>query len=178
MREPLDAVHGALALLDDDRRRRALAGHAARLADRVRPCTAWSPAGSPGCCYDAGRARRADEAARGWARRCQRGTPPARRPPGSRASWPAAACCWCTTSDLLALVDGWLAGHAGRRFIDVLPLLRRTFGAFAGAGAARPSASGSAGGSGRAPPASRPATISTWSGLALPTAADPSAGRV
>ncbi|WP_373869684.1 DUF5682 family protein [Acrocarpospora pleiomorpha] len=32
---------------------------------------------------------------------------------------------------LLAMVDGWLTGLQGEAFIDVLPLLRRTFGAFA-----------------------------------------------
>ncbi|SEG28884.1 hypothetical protein SAMN05444920_102462 [Nonomuraea solani] len=32
---------------------------------------------------------------------------------------------------LLALVDGWLTGLSGDQFTDVLPLLRRTFGAFA-----------------------------------------------
>ncbi|WP_344192921.1 DUF5682 family protein [Acrocarpospora corrugata] len=32
---------------------------------------------------------------------------------------------------LLAMVDGWLSGLPGDAFIDVLPLLRRTFGAFA-----------------------------------------------
>ncbi|MGV9329602.1 DUF5682 family protein [Streptosporangium sandarakinum] len=32
---------------------------------------------------------------------------------------------------LLGLVDGWLAGLAPETFVDVLPLLRRTFGAFA-----------------------------------------------
>lgn len=32
---------------------------------------------------------------------------------------------------LLALVDGWLTGLAPETFVDVLPLLRRTFGAFA-----------------------------------------------
>lgn len=33
---------------------------------------------------------------------------------------------------LLAMVDDWLTGLSGEAFIDVLPLLRRTFGAFAG----------------------------------------------
>ncbi|MEV0613052.1 DUF5682 family protein [Nonomuraea sp. NPDC050404] len=32
---------------------------------------------------------------------------------------------------LLSLVDGWLSGLSGEQFIDVLPLLRRTFGGFA-----------------------------------------------
>ncbi|MEV4170867.1 DUF5682 family protein [Nonomuraea sp. NPDC049709] len=32
---------------------------------------------------------------------------------------------------LLSLVDGWLTGLSGEQFTDVLPLLRRTFGAFA-----------------------------------------------
>ncbi|MGA4993291.1 DUF5682 family protein [Nonomuraea bangladeshensis] len=32
---------------------------------------------------------------------------------------------------LLSLVDGWLTGLSGDQFTDVLPLLRRTFGAFA-----------------------------------------------
>jgi hypothetical protein len=33
--------------------------------------------------------------------------------------------------ELLALLDDWIAGLAGPEFIDVLPLLRRTFGTFA-----------------------------------------------
>lgn len=32
---------------------------------------------------------------------------------------------------LLGLVDDWLTGLSGEQFIDVLPLLRRTFGGFA-----------------------------------------------
>ncbi|WP_043631143.1 DUF5682 family protein [Nonomuraea candida] len=32
---------------------------------------------------------------------------------------------------LLGLVDGWLTGLSGEQFVDVLPLLRRTFGGFA-----------------------------------------------
>jgi hypothetical protein len=34
--------------------------------------------------------------------------------------------------ELLAILDGWLASLAAREFLDVLPLLRRTFGEFAG----------------------------------------------
>jgi hypothetical protein len=34
-------------------------------------------------------------------------------------------------ADLLALVDGWLAGIAPDAFTEALPLLRRTFGTFA-----------------------------------------------
>jgi hypothetical protein len=33
--------------------------------------------------------------------------------------------------ELLALVDGWLAGIAPDAFTEALPLLRRTFGTFA-----------------------------------------------
>jgi Family of unknown function (DUF5682) len=33
--------------------------------------------------------------------------------------------------DLLAILDGWVAGLDGQDFMDVLPLLRRTFGGFA-----------------------------------------------
>nr|BFE81130.1 hypothetical protein GCM10020093_037310 [Planobispora longispora] len=32
---------------------------------------------------------------------------------------------------LLGLIDGWLTGLVPEAFVDVLPLLRRTFGAFA-----------------------------------------------
>ena len=32
--------------------------------------------------------------------------------------------------DLLAILDGWVAALPGRDFMDVLPLLRRTFGGF------------------------------------------------
>lgn len=32
---------------------------------------------------------------------------------------------------LLGLIDEWLAGLSGEQFVDVLPLLRRTFGGFA-----------------------------------------------
>ena len=31
---------------------------------------------------------------------------------------------------LLALLDGWVASLEGDTFVDVVPLLRRTFGAF------------------------------------------------
>jgi hypothetical protein len=34
--------------------------------------------------------------------------------------------------NLLRLIDGWIAGIAADTFIEVLPLLRRTFSSFAG----------------------------------------------
>ena len=67
----------------------------------------------------------------GWGARCRRVRRPPTRPGTSRASWPAAGCCWCTTS---ACWRWWTRGWAAipdDAFVEVLPLLRRTFGTFA-----------------------------------------------
>ena len=89
-----------------------------------------SPAGDPAA------ARRGPGSARTRrARGCPwRSPPPAS--PGRRGldrgvPRPAAACSSSTTRELLGLLDGWLAGLPADAFTDVLPLLRRTFGAFA-----------------------------------------------
>ena len=106
----LDGVHAALALLDEPSVRRvddALARVADRddlhglLAGRIDPAA-----------LDAGRIDR-DEAGRRLALVLTVGVPPARaRRAGSRASWPAAGWCWCTTS---GCCGWWTAGWPASR---------------------------------------------------------------
>ena len=70
---------------------------------------------------------------RRFAPTCRSGCPRPARRPGRRGSCPAAACCWCTTGTCSASwTTGWPAWPA-RTSLDVLPLLRRTFGEFAAA---------------------------------------------
>ena len=109
MRGHLDAVHGAVGLLGDDRgwqlRGTTLAvGIRDRWHSVLRSCPAGTPAraapraGPCGCCST--RAAGADEAARLMGLALSPGTAPA-----DAAAWiegfvggPAAGCCWCTTS--------------------------------------------------------------------------------
>ena len=110
MRDRLNAVHGALGLLDDDPTDRELAhGRSTPLADRddVHGLLAGRVSR---LLLDAGRRRSAEEG------RGASGTGAHRRrrrrraaPPGSRASWPAAGTLLVHDAELLGVVDGWLA---------------------------------------------------------------------
>ena len=106
---------------------------AGRPAGRGRPARRARPAG---------RAGGADPARQRRPRRRRRAAPPVPGPvagrrrrrtarPGSRGSWPATPACCSTTTTLLRVVDDWVSEVRGAVFDDLLPLLRRTFAAFA-----------------------------------------------
>ena len=97
MRDRIDAVHAAIALLDDADADRAVARRAGAAVRPGRPArAARRPAHPAAARRRPARRRRGGPAA--W-RSC---SPSAcrrpGRPPGSRASSPAAGCCWSTTS--------------------------------------------------------------------------------
>ncbi|MFF8276623.1 DUF5682 family protein [Streptomyces lateritius] len=132
MRGHLDAVHTALALLPDnagltDRWARALRGLAGR--DSV-PGVIRGRAAR--LLLDEGRLDE-DEAARLMGLALSPATPPT-----DAAAWiegfvggaSGGGMLLVHDERLLALVDAWLTGVTGEAFIDVLPLLRRTFSAY------------------------------------------------
>ncbi|MCH0563957.1 DUF5682 family protein [Streptomyces sp. MUM 2J] len=144
MRRRMDAVHGAVGLLADATD--APAGRAARPGDGLRP--RWQAVLRVLSTRDAvpgqvrGRAARLllddglmeqDEAARLMGLALSPGTPPQ-----DAAAWiegfvggGGSGMLLVHDERLLALVDGWLTGVPAQAFTDVLPLLRRTFAAYA-----------------------------------------------
>lgn len=131
LRTHLDGVHSAIALLGDERLRQrwldALAGVARRedlhglLAGRLTRLL-----------YDAGRL---DDAQVGIRMRLPLtvGTPPAHGAAWVEGFLAGGGLLLVHDDTLLGLLDGWLADIPAAAFDDVLPLLRRTFGAFADA---------------------------------------------
>jgi len=79
---------------------------------------------------DAGRLDR-PEAARRLARSTSAGNPPARVAAWVEGFFPDGGLLLVHDPALLGLIDEWLTGLTDQAFIDVLPLLRRTFGTFA-----------------------------------------------
>ncbi|MWA01827.1 hypothetical protein F8568_015900 [Actinomadura sp. LD22] len=126
----VDAVHGALALLADeahlDRWRAALKALIARpetlhglLEGRVTRLL-----------LDAGRL---DDVPARMARAVSVGAAPARAAAWVEGFLSGGGLVLVHDEELLRLVDGWIAGLPADAFTDVLPLLRRTFGAYAAA---------------------------------------------
>ncbi|MEO3812762.1 DUF5682 family protein [Sphaerisporangium sp. B11E5] len=72
----------------------------------------------------------ADEVARRMSRSMSAGSPPARAAAWIEGFLAGSGLLLVHDSTLFALVDTWLSGLAPEAFVDVLPLLRRTFGAF------------------------------------------------
>ncbi|MEU1277474.1 DUF5682 family protein [Streptomyces sp. NPDC005805] len=132
MRDHIDAVHTAIGLLPDP------AATAGRWRAALRRLVARDsvPGGIRGraarLLLDDGRLAE-DEAARIMARALSPAVPPA-----EAAAWiegfigtaPAGGLLLVHDERLLSLVDAWLTGVPTEAFTDVLPLLRRTFGAF------------------------------------------------
>jgi hypothetical protein len=127
MRDRIDAVHSATALLAEPDSRVRWLDTLARLADRA-------PALIAGRVHrlllEAGRLGAADAALR-LTRELSAGVPAA-----TAASWiegflAGSGVLLVHDTTLLGLVDGWLAGLAADSFQAVLPALRRTFGSFA-----------------------------------------------
>ena len=129
MRDHLDAVDAALALLDD----------AASPRSGGRRCSAWSArddlhgllAGRlTRLLLDAGRLDAPAVAPR-WVWCLTIGVPPARAAAWIEGFLAGGGLLLVHDDRLLSLVDGWLAGIPADTFVEVLPLLRRTFGEFA-----------------------------------------------
>jgi Family of unknown function (DUF5682) len=129
LRDRIDGVHAAVALLDDaglrDRWLGALATTARRadlhglLAGRLTRLL-----------FDAGRLDAA-EVRRRLRLPLTAGTPPARGAAWVEGFLAGGGLLLVHDAELLALLDGWLADIPAAAFDDVLPLLRRTFGTFA-----------------------------------------------
>ena len=81
---------------------------------------------------DAGRLARA-EAARRFAAHLSVGVPAAAKAAWAEGFLAGGGLLLVHDRDLLAILDGWVAGLDEQEFMDVLPLLRRTFGGFAAA---------------------------------------------
>ncbi|GGP82464.1 hypothetical protein GCM10010140_09050 [Streptosporangium pseudovulgare] len=134
----IDEVHAAVALLDD--------GPADGVSGDGTPRGRWTAAlrglsGRSGLhgliegrltriLLDAGDLDDA-EAGRRMALSTSAGHPPARAAAWIEGFLSGGGLLLVHDARLLGLVDGWLAGLAPEAFVDVLPLLRRTFGAFA-----------------------------------------------
>ncbi|MGW4666661.1 DUF5682 family protein [Streptosporangium sandarakinum] len=134
----IDEVHAAVALLDD--------GPAGGVSGDETPRGRWTAAlrglsGRSGLhgliegrltriLLDAGDLDDA-EAGRRMALSMSAGHPPARAAAWIEGFLSGGGLLLVHDARLLGLVDGWLAGLAPETFVDVLPLLRRTFGAFA-----------------------------------------------
>ena len=81
---------------------------------------------------DAGRLAR-DEAARRFAAHLSVGVPAAAKAAWAEGFLAGGGLLLVHDRDLLTVLDGWVAGLNEQEFMDVLPLLRRTFGGFAAA---------------------------------------------
>ncbi|MFI6761873.1 DUF5682 family protein [Micromonospora sp. NPDC050417] len=138
MRDHIDAVHAALGLWDEPEPRErwldTLAGLAARDTE-AHPGADQSTHGLVAgrltrILHDAGRLD-ADETRRRMGLVLTPGTPPAQAAHWIEGFLAGGGLLFVHDTALLGLVDGWLTGIAPEVFTDVLPLLRRTFGAFA-----------------------------------------------
>ncbi|WP_053759435.1 DUF5682 family protein [Streptomyces sp. AS58] len=140
IRDHVDAVHGAVGMLDETVRPGRASAHGGGLRDRWHRVLGILSARDtvPGVIQ--GRAVRLllddgelaqDEAARLMGLALSAGTPPA-----DSAAWiegfvgGGGGMLLIHDERLLALVDGWLTGVSTEAFTDVLPLLRRTFSAY------------------------------------------------
>jgi hypothetical protein len=119
----VDGVHTAVALMETDRWLPTLAG----VAERT---------GLPGLVegrlvrilFDAGVL--GDDLAIRMARSMSPGNPPERAAAWMEGFLSGGGLLLVHDARLLATVDGWLTGLSPEEFVDVLPLLRRTFGGF------------------------------------------------
>jgi hypothetical protein len=124
--ERIDAVHAALALLDDAGHREQWHNTLARVVDQP---------GLPGLLdgrltrllLDAGRLSDVPDR---MARAVSVGQPPARTAAWVEGFLTGGGLVLVHDETLLRLVDGWVGGLPGEAFTSVLPLLRRTFGRY------------------------------------------------
>jgi hypothetical protein len=129
LRTHIDAVHGALALLDQPEMRErwldTLGGLAA--SDQIHGLITGR---LTRLLYDADRLDAA-ETRRRMGLVLTAGTPPAHAAHWVEGFLAGGGLLLVHDAALLSLVDDWLSGVAADSFTDVLPLLRRTFGTFA-----------------------------------------------
>ncbi|GAB7190374.1 DUF5682 family protein [Kineococcus sp. NUM-3379] len=129
LRTAVDGVHDAVVLLDDAAATRLWTATLTGLA--ARSDLHGVLAGRLVRLLRDGGSLEAEEAARRLAFALSRGTPAP-----AAAGWVegflagGGGTVLVHDGELLAMLDGWLAGLGQREFLDVLPLLRRTFGGF------------------------------------------------
>jgi hypothetical protein len=129
LRDHVDAVHAALALLDDEELRERWLHTLASLADRD-DLHGLLAGRLTRLLHDAGRLER-DEVCRLMRLPLTVGTPPAAGAAWVEGFLAGGGLMLVHDDALLALVDDWLADIPADAFAEVLPLLRRTFGSFA-----------------------------------------------
>jgi hypothetical protein len=129
MRDRIDAVHSALALLDGAGQRERWLETLARLAERD-DLHGLIAGRVNRLLLDAGRVD-VDEVRRRLGLVLTVGVPPARGAAWVEGFLAGGGLLLVHDERLLALVDSWLAGIPDDLFIEVLPLLRRTFASFA-----------------------------------------------
>lgn len=126
----IDSVHGALALLaDEDHLERWRAALTALIA-RPETLHGLLEGRITRLLLDAGRL---DDVPARMARAVSVGAAPARAAAWVEGFLSGGGLVLVHDEELLRLVDGWIAGLPADAFTDVLPLLRRTFGAYAAA---------------------------------------------
>ena len=129
LRKHLDGVHSAIALLDDEAMRERWESTLVSLADRA-DLHGLLAGRLTRLLLDAGRLA-PDEVRRRLRLPLTVGTPPAHGAAWVEGFLSGGGLLLVHDDALLELLDDWLADIASDSFDDVLPLLRRTFGAFA-----------------------------------------------
>jgi hypothetical protein len=129
LRDHIDKVQAAIALLDDDTLRERWLTTLASVAGRT-DLHGLLAGRLTRLLLDAGRLDTA-EVRRRLRLPLTVGTPPAHAAAWVEGFLSGGGLLLVHDDDLLELLDDWLADIAGDAFDDVLPLLRRTFGAFA-----------------------------------------------
>jgi hypothetical protein len=127
MRDRIDAVHSAIALLADTGSRTRWLNTLTRLAPRCPPLIAGR---LTRLLLDAGRLATEDVAVR-MSRELSAAAPAAAAAAWVEGFLAGSGLLLLHDDKLLALADGWLAGLSADAFTAVLPALRRTFGEFA-----------------------------------------------
>jgi hypothetical protein len=126
----VDSVHGALALLADDAHLERWRAALTALIARPETLHGLLEGRITRLLLDAGRL---DDVPARMARAVSVGAAPARAAAWVEGFLSGGGLVLVHDEELLRLVDGWIAGLPADAFTDVLPLLRRTFGAYAAA---------------------------------------------
>jgi hypothetical protein len=130
LRTSIDAVHAAVALLDDRAGRERWLAALARVIDRS-DVHGLLVGRLVRILRDAGRIDPEEAAAR-LSRALSVGSPAAAKAAWVDGFFSGGGLLLVHDRELLGLLDDWIVDLDEREFVDVLPLLRRTFGQFAG----------------------------------------------